>query len=84
MPDYTHMTNPFTDPQKTAILHRVCTLIVESVRAGGPQGTPGGTLYAVLMTWGASLEQYEQIMAGLVGAGKLRKSGELYFIPEGK
>lgn len=45
---------------------------------------PGGHLYAELMAFGATLQQYEQIMAGLVQAGMLRKSGELYFIAEGK
>lgn len=78
------MTNPLTDPQKAEILRTVRSLLVEAVRAGGPQGTPGGTLYAALMTAGATLEQYETIMTGLVRAGKLRKSGELYFIPEAK
>jgi hypothetical protein len=32
------------------------------------------------MGFGINLQQYEQIMSGLVAAKMLRKSGELYFI----
>lgn len=53
--------------------------IVESVRTAGDAGVPGGTLYAALMTHGATLEQFEAIMGALVAAGKLRKAGQLYF-----
>jgi len=53
--------------------------VVDSVRAGGPLGVPGGTLYATLMTYGCTLSQYEQIMGALVSAGRLEKRGELYF-----
>lgn len=62
-----------------AILKAICDAIIESVKAGGPLGTPGGTLYAALMAQGCTLQQFEQIMAALVSAGKLEKRGELYF-----
>jgi len=54
--------------------------IVDAVRAAGPMGCPGGTLYAALMTQGCTLQQFESIMSGLVRAGKLRKSNNLYFV----
>jgi hypothetical protein len=58
--------------------------IIESIKATGDAGMPGGTLYAALMTHGATLEQYEAIMGALVAVGKLRKSGQLYFFAEGR
>jgi len=39
----------------------------------------GGTLYAVLMTYGCTMEQFEQLTSALVAAGKLEKRGQLYF-----
>ena len=56
--------------------------IIESVKVAGPLGAPGGHIYAALMGQGCTLHQYEQIMSGLVKAGKLRKSGECYFAVE--
>ncbi len=60
-------------------LKAVADAIIETVQIAGPLGVPGGHIYAALMTHGMTLEQYEQIMSGLVHAGKLRKSGECYF-----
>ena len=60
-------------------LKAVADAIIETVQLSGPLGAPGGHLYAALMAHGVTLEQYEQIMSGLVGAGKLRKQGECYF-----
>ena len=74
--------------QKTAVIDVTKTLqllkaigdaIIESVRSAGPLGAPGGHLYAALMGFGINLQQYEQIMSGLVAAKMLRKSGDLYF-----
>lgn len=53
--------------------------VIETVQEAGDQGAPSGVLYAALMTAGLSLEQYERLMAILVDAGKVRKSGHLYF-----
>ena len=57
----------------------LCDAVVDTVRASGKVGTPGGTLYAVLMTHGCTMEQFEQLMSALVAAGKLEKRGQLYF-----
>ena len=57
----------------------ICDAVVAAVRAGGTLGTPGGTLYAVLMTYGCTMEQFEQLTTALVAAGKLEKRGQLYF-----
>ena len=53
--------------------------VVSMVKESGTNGKPSGHIYAVLMTHGITLEQYESIMATLVRLGKLRKSGQLYF-----
>jgi hypothetical protein len=58
----------------------VCSAILEAVKAGGDHGAPGGVIYAALMTQGCTLEQYEGLMGALVRAGRLRRSGELYFL----
>lgn len=57
----------------------LCRIIVETVEETGEHGAPGGILYAALMNVGVSLELFEMIMGTLVEAGKLRKSGDLYF-----
>ncbi len=53
--------------------------IVETVDECGDQGAPAGVLYAALMERGCSHEQFEAIMAGLVGAGRLEKRGHVYY-----
>ena len=59
-------------------LRQISMAILGMIREIGPSGAPGGTIYAALMTHGCTFEQYEQIMSGLVGAGLVRKSGDLY------
>lgn len=77
------MTTKLTITQLKA-LKAVADAIVDVVRqTQGTFGAPGGHLYAALMVHGITLHQYEQIMAGLVTAGKLRKQGDCYFVVEG-
>ena len=66
--------------EQAKVLRGVCDAVIGAVEAAGPLGCPAGTLYAALMTQGATLEQFENLMSGLVGIGKLRKSGNLYFV----
>ena len=73
------MTPEQIDDLKASIIQVVTDAIVEAVKAAGPTGAPGGVIYAALMTHGCTLEQYEAFMDALVRAGKLRKSGHLYF-----
>ena len=65
--------------EQAKALRMICDAVIDSVKAAGPLGAPAGTLYAALMTHGASLEQFESLMAGLVKIGKLTKQGHLYF-----
>lgn len=55
-------------------------LILEAIDSYGNGGTPGGPLYAALMTLGCSLEDFERIMGILVGCGAVKKSGHCYHI----
>ncbi len=62
-------------------IRRVAGIIIEAVSEADPTiGSPGGHIYAALMAHGCTIHQYEQLMSGLVRAGKLRKSGECYFV----
>lgn len=57
--------------------------VVETVQEAGPLGAPAGPMYAAFMALGVDLQQFEALMAGLVQAGRLRKSGDLYYaIPD--
>lgn len=67
-----------TNEQKAAVL-AVVSAVLDVARAAGPEGVPGGTLYAALMTHGCSLEQFEALMGALVKAGRLTQRGQLYF-----
>lgn len=68
-----------TKEQAMAILAQVARAIVETIEETGPTGTPGGLLYAALMNTGLSLDGFEQIMAGLVDAGRINRRGDLYY-----
>jgi len=70
--------------QQRAALKAIGDGVVEAVKAAGPLGCPGGSLYAVLMAYGCTLEQYQQLMEALVAVKKLEKRGELYFVVEAK
>jgi hypothetical protein len=67
------------DTQRKAVLQLVDG-IVESVRAAGPLGAPGGLMYAALMAHGCTLSQFQTIMGTLVDLGKLERRGQLYFV----
>ncbi len=68
-----------THEQITA-LRQIAAAIIEAVKAAGPLGAPGGVMYAALMAQGCTLHQFEQIMGGMVRAGKLTKRGDCYHL----
>lgn len=69
---------------KEALLAYVelCNAVVAAVKDAGPGGAPAGPLYAVMMSTGMRLEQFERMMDLIVQSGRLRKSGHLYFYVE--
>lgn len=69
-------------PQILSAIKALCDAIVSAVDAAGPLGAPGGVLYAALMGQGCTLQQFQSITGGMVGAGLLCKVGESYFLGE--
>ena len=67
-------------PEQAKLLKLVVDAVLDGVKAAGDMGAPGGVIYAGLMTQGCSLSQYESLMGALVRCGKLRRSGDLYFV----
>lgn len=59
-------------------LRLIAQAVLESIKAAGPLGAPGGHLYAALMAHGCSLQQFEQIMTGLERNGMVTKRGDCY------
>lgn len=66
-----------TNQMKLAAL-KVLQAVHEAV-ASCPDGIPAGTIYANLMTQGCTLEQYESLERILIGAGAIKKKGDLLF-----
>jgi len=62
----------------TQALKLICDGIIQSLKTN-PTGTPEGSLYAVLMTQGCTLEQFTAIIGALCDAGMIRKEGHLLF-----
>ena len=77
------MTASKLPPTLAQILKALGDAIVEAVSVA-PLGAPGGTIYAVLMTHGCTLEVFEQIMDALVASGRLERRGDLYFVKGAK
>src|SRR3990167_8271599 len=68
--------------EQASVLREIAGAIVEVVNRAGPMGAPGGVVYAGLMAQGCTLNQFQQIMDGMIGANLLRKRGECYFAPD--
>lgn len=64
-----------------AVLRQIASAVVETVRESGPEGAPGGVLYAAMMGAGCTLQQFEELMSVLVSAKLLVKRGQCYFVP---
>lgn len=64
-------------PEQVKALRAVAELFIDTVKEAGEHGAPSGVMYAAVCSK-LSLNQYEQIMAGLVCAGRLRKEGHVY------
>jgi len=66
-----------TQDQITA-MKTILDAVIDAVKAS-PMGTPEGSLYALLMTQGCSLNQFQAIISALCTARKIRKEGHLLF-----
>jgi hypothetical protein len=65
------------------LLRSIAAAIVDAVKAAGPLGAPGGVIYAAMSAQGCTLNQFTQIMAGMVRAGLLTRDGDLYHVAGG-
>jgi hypothetical protein len=66
--------------EQAKALRIIAKAIIETVKESDPViGAPGGPLYAALMVHGCTLDQFTNIMSGLVQAGYLEKRGECYY-----
>lgn len=68
-----------TKAEARQFLIEVANAVVDTVKASGPHGAPGGHIYAALMPLGCRLEHFEAIMSALVSSGKVVKRGQCYF-----
>jgi len=68
-------------PEQIQAIQAVANAIIDSVKAAGSIGAPGGVIYAALMGHGMNLSQFTSIMDALVRANRLTKQGDLYFAP---
>jgi hypothetical protein len=62
----------------TQALKLICDGVIDSLKTN-PSGTPEGSLYAIMMSQGCTLEQFNAIISGLCNAGMIRKEGHLLF-----
>ena len=62
------------------LLRQVADAVLAAVAAAGSMGAPAGVLYAGMMAQGCTIQQFDGIMAGLVGAGMLTKGGDCYHL----
>jgi hypothetical protein len=71
------------DTRNLALLMKA---VVETVAEADPTiGAPSGPMYAAFMHVGMSLESYQRLMDGIVGAGLISRRGDCYSItPAGR
>jgi hypothetical protein len=72
------MNMNITSNQALALLRAVVEAILETVTEC-PEGAPEGPLYAACNAHGVSLETFREIVAGLVAAGRIRRSGFILY-----
>ena len=65
---------------KAKALIAIFDAIVDSIKAAGDHGAPGGILYAALMAQGCTLNQFH--MGTLINAGRIEMRGQCYHITQ--
>jgi hypothetical protein len=59
---------------KLAIL---ANIVEDTVREVGSEGAPSGPIYAALMAYGITLEEYEAVIEKLIRSGRVRRSNHV-------
>ena len=65
-----------TEQEKFAV-RSIAKIVQEAVAEAGVAGIPAGSLYAMLMTWGCTLSQFDALIGGMVQLGMLERSGDI-------
>lgn len=62
----------------------IMSSVIEAVKEAGPMGAPAGPMYAGMMGFGISLDNFNAMMGALVSLGRLRHDPDshLYFIAD--
>lgn len=68
-----------TREQARNAITQIVDVVVDAINERGAEGTPEGPLYAMLMTFGCTLAQFNMLVECLVDAGKVRKLGNLLY-----
>lgn len=68
--------------QQILALQKLGLDVLKVVAEGGDLGSPGGTLYASMMTQWKSLQQFQAFMGTLTGRGMLTQMGDCYYITD--
>ena len=62
-----------TDKERAIkVLRLTCAAILDAAERGGTLGAPSGVIYAAMSQYGMNLPMYQQIIAALVDAGRIR------------
>jgi len=62
-----------TDKERALkVIRLTVAAILDAAEHAGPTGAPSGHVYAVMMQFGMTLDMYQQIITGLVDAGKIK------------
>lgn len=64
--------------KRVAALRALLQAIEEACKVAGPMGAPGGVMYAALMSYGITLNQFYQLTGALIRAGKITQQGDCY------
>jgi hypothetical protein len=54
------------------VLRLTCAAILDAAEHAGPTGAPSGIIYAAMSEFGMTLDMYQQIIAALCDAGKIK------------
>ena len=71
------MATTMTSAQARA-LALIVEAVIDAVKTAGPTGAPGGVLYAAMMSFGCTLQQFESLMSMLVRTDVLKRDGQCY------
>jgi len=70
--------NEISRETKVNVLRALLGAMLDTVKEMGAQGAPAGVMYAAVCGR-MSLAQFQAVMGALESAGKVRKSGHVYY-----